>query len=490
MKWNLSRKNCSEMNGILSFVEKTLEGNTCSCPSSNHPVHQKVISEFNHLIKNEQRMSVAAKEILDIASAISSFDVGMTHISKQLMEFAQELASLSESNLAIVEETTATMNQVTETIDTTAETLEQLTDKSEGLSLKNRESKSLLLEVTSLKDNLMVDTENMNEKIEQLVELATEVGKIVDSVQTIANQTNLLALNAAIEAARAGEQGRGFSVVADEVRKLADDTRVNLDGMKTFVDNIHSASQEGKASVNRALESTKEISERIDLVSETVGTNIEMLHEVIGGVGEVSDSMQGIKEAANQISIAMETSSNDAQHLSSMTQTVHDDATFTVEFARDLAVIDDRISVEIEKLFEGLKKGRHAITNEEIQEVVRKASKAHETWMGTLGKIVDTMKTVPLQTNERKCAFGHFYHALTIEHEAIREEWLKIDTLHHTIHNLGQQAIDAVDAKDSFQAKNRYEEAMKVSGQMGHLLRSVDEKVEELTNQSIKIFGE
>lgn len=75
---------------------------------------------------------------------------------------------------------------------------------------------------------------------------AEEISAANDSTSKIGALTkrqNILALNASIEAARAGEAGRGFAVVATEVRELA----------------------------NGMVSATKEITDRLETLSETIG---------------------------------------------------------------------------------------------------------------------------------------------------------------------------------------------------------------------------
>lgn len=359
-KWSdrmLFQKNnyYSEMNGIMEYVKGTLEGKEMTCPKSKYEIHNRVIDQINKLLKHEKQMSVTTREVLEVESSISSFAKKLTHMSDQLIEFASNMEEVSESNSTIVEETNVTMKEVTETIDVVANTLDTLKNESEIFADKNNDSVILLREVSEIKENVIDDNFHMNLKIEQLVELTTEVGKIVDSVQAIANQTNLLALNASIEAARAGEQGRGFSVVADEVRNLADDTKKNLEGMRNFVDKIYMAANEGKESMNRTIDSTNQMSRKIDIVSETIDGNIRMMRGLVSSVTRINESMQEVKTSALEINKTMKTSSSDAQRLKVMTQNIHQDAIQSVDFARSIADIDDKLSVIATDLSEGLR---------------------------------------------------------------------------------------------------------------------------------------
>ncbi len=339
-----------------------------------------------------------------------------------------------------------------------------------------------------LKENVERDTQTMNDKIEQLVELAIEVGKIVESVQNIAEQTNLLALNAAIEAARAGEHGRGFVVVADEVRKLADDTRKNLVGMENFVNSIRTASQEGKESLERTMESTGQMSEKIELVSTTIGRNVEMLNSVVYDVEKINTSIKGINIAANEISKAMDASSADAEKLTIMTQSIHQEAAQSVDYARQIAEIDDRLSGLVGDMLEALKGGSNAITNQELLDVIENAMIAHKNWVQGLKRIVEEMRVYPIQTNSHKCAFGHFYHAIRIDNPEIAEDWNLIDNIHDQFHLTGDRVIEAVKQDDPQAAAQIYEEAIALSSQILNLMDKVASKVRELTERGINIF--
>lgn len=483
-----TRPPCEEAEGIVKYVEDTLYGKSVDSPSVKYPLHKKVLENFEKLLKNEAKMSYSAKEILGIVSSLSSFDVGMQHISYELMDFAKEISTLSESSLAIVEETTASMHEVNGSIYTTSQTLSHLAEKSEELAKKNDKSVDLLNEMQVLKENVVQDTETMSDKIQQLVKLAIEVKKIVESVQSIAEQTNLLALNAAIEAARAGEHGRGFAVVADEVRKLADDTQRNLVGMKNFVNSIQAASQEGKESLNRTMVSTGQMSEKIELVSQTVGRNVDMLKTVISDVDEVHHSMEGISLAAGEINRAMEASSADAEKLTFMTQNIHHEASQSVDFAKQISKIDDRLSELVGDMLEGLKGGKHAVSNNELLDVIKNAKDSHQKWVEGLNKIVSEMRIYPLQTNSKKCAFGHFYHAIKIDNPEIAEDWGKIDAIHHEFHHKGDMVMDAVKHSDEGAARRNYEEAAGLSRQILGALDSVESKIEQLTQRGISIF--
>lgn len=483
-----NKKPCSEMGCILEYVEGTLQGKEVSRPNSDYGIHKKVIDQFSELLDNEKSMAQEAKNVLNIASEISSFDVEISHISKRLMTFAEEMTDVSQSNLAIVEETNATMNEVTGAIDATAETLNVLATEADAFSVRNTESLQLLKEVTGLKENVIDDANNMNGKIELLVSLAEEVSKIVESVQAIANQTNLLALNAAIEAARAGEHGRGFSVVAEEVRKLADDTKTNLDGMRGFVEKMHSAANESKDSVERTIDSTNQMSDKIDIITVASTANVQMVQTLVNKVGEINETMQGIRKSTNDINDAMEASSEDAEKLSIITQDIHKDATDSVRIAANISIIDDKLSDVAGKLFQSMKHGSHALSNKDLMVNIDKAIQAHGKWMDNMKKMVNDMNTVPLQTDSHKCAFGHFYDAIDITHPRIVDAWKKIDKLHYDLHVKGEEVSKYVEKKDSFKANELYNKEVETSKKIFALLEEVKKGIKELDASGQKVF--
>ncbi len=150
-------------------------------------------------------------------------------------------------------------------------------------SLASSSAESVLTEteagdavLTETGASMKLVTEMVNQTSAKMSELGTHsaaIGKIVNTIQEIANQTNLLALNAAIEAARAGSEGRGFAVVAGEVRNLAE----------------------------RTTKSTKEIAEMISEIQVAVRENIDTMEQGQGQVHETEDKLTMAQHAMGKI---------------------------------------------------------------------------------------------------------------------------------------------------------------------------------------------
>ncbi len=222
------------------------------------------------------------------------------------------------------------------------------------------------------------------------------------------------------------------------------------------------------------------MSEKIEAVSDTVSKNVDMLNNVIEDVGLINKSMQGIKIATDEINQAMEASSIDAEKLTSMTQSIHEDAIKSVEFAGQISQIDNRLSEMLNEMFQSLEGGAHAITKEEILEAISKAVQAHKKWIGVLKTSVDEMRIYPLQTNSNKCAFGHFYNAIRINYQEVIEEWEQIGDIHHRFHLTGDKVIEAIKNQQNARALDLYNEAEDLSREIIRLMEDIMGKLSKL----------
>jgi methyl-accepting chemotaxis protein len=368
----------TDEHGIIQALDAIAQGLFSQVPAGTTPVaealHRLATTLQGRALEQLQRnvlLSGGASE----AMAATSFVTGDV---RDTAENAHTIAAAVEQLNAAMHHIAATGNFITDTVrsvdrdaEASLQAVEAATGHVHALAQVERETSS---------------------RIERLVDTSLEIGKMVNTIQTIAKQTNLLALNASIEAARAGETGRGFNIVAGEVKSLANQTAKATDDIRRQISAIQ--------------EEVRGIRDAIARTGDTAQAGLE-------GIGRVETGVRAIVASVGELESKLST------HATSLTE----QSVATEDVARSVAIISEkseRARANAEKAVEAVASSEAIVTAQfqdlaklEIPDAVLYLAKSdHMLWKKRLAQMLigKTGLSESEVTDHRSCRLGKWYY--------------------------------------------------------------------------------
>ena len=219
-------------------------------PPSLREMLSSVSTQVVSLLALSQELAASAEES---GQSTVSIAATMERITAGLRAQADESGRTQEGIVALAEN----IGRVNETASATskmARLVAEASDRGSTAVGRMRESVRSLEVASSLSESAILALREDSEKI----------GKIVETIEEIANQTNVLAINASIQAARAGEQGKGFAVIASEVRKLAEQSNQSALEIKRVIGALKLKVRDAEEATSRGLAQAKANSENAE----------------------------------------------------------------------------------------------------------------------------------------------------------------------------------------------------------------------------------
>lgn len=415
----------------------------------NSAAGKKGVSDAQEEGAAHKKAAHILKGIFHIATMVSDFDLKLSFFGDKIEGSAHHLNSMFSEVASSSEEMTTSMTQIADSNSELHESLNHISKNAESLSQNSQKSNDILGSIQQENSEMTAFSRDMDQSVRDLLDVIHKINEAVKGINQISDQTKLLSLNASIEAARAGEAGRGFGVVAEQIRSLSGTTKNLTSNIDNLLAEIDKASSRSRSSVDKTLKSIETVSQSVREVSQVLSSNTEETEKMTAQISNVTEASKGINDSLQESSATIESVNQSIQKLS--------------ESAKDLQGISNSIHETSASLCKMVGSKLCSLSNEDFIETVENAIKAHQAWVRNVKNMAGGMKILPLQTDEHKCGFGHFYYAVTPSSEKLAEPWKSVESLHHDLHQTGDRVIDSIQKGNAQGARSAADRAEQIS---------------------------
>lgn len=266
----------------------------------------------------------------NVSSSVRELSTSATEISAT----AQQAASTSSQQASTAAEVSTSVEEIQQTSKSATEQASEVVTVAEDALDKGQQGQEAIATAVEVMHIIGERVGGLAGKILELNEKNAEIGKIVETVNDLAEQSNLLAVNASIEAAKAGEHGRGFAVVASEVRSLASQSKLATQQIGGLLSEIRSASEATVMATEEARKRTDDGQRSIEsvrLVVEELANVLEVsadrARQIAGatsqqaaGITQIAEAMESVAEGSSDSARGAKQLEESALHLSSLAE--------------------------------------------------------------------------------------------------------------------------------------------------------------------------
>lgn len=212
-------------------------------------------------------------------------------------------------------------------------------------------------------------------------------------------------------------------------------------------------------------------------------------------IAEIADSVTTIAASGQEIFSSVTTVQEQVNQLTGQCDNLNQQAEDVSRISEDLKTGTKPVTVVEKELDDTAKQMGsmvhdvfYMLDNQIFITAVQNAIMAHQNWLKTLEQMVHTRQCSPLQTDDTKCAFGHFYYAMNPKNPAIEGIWKGLGEKHRMFHSLGKSVMSDIKQKNYEKAEKDYQRAVELSKELIGEFNKIIDQARTLDQNKIAVF--